>query len=403
MDSLVGYTLSITHWDMGDKMTPKPLMIYSDNPALHTGLARITRHLAAVLASMPEFRVGTYGRGGVASRLLPWAQYVYPETAEWGQAYLPQVWKDFACGERGIIMTIMDPYRVHWFSRPQYIAGGPIKEFLEGGGFERWGYFPIDHIAPNGLLSAIDMDAVRGYDRLLGYSIFGAEVLSKIVGHEVTWIPHGIDTTRFHPMGREGLRFAAKIPRDTLMVGMVATNQSRKYWGLAASIIRELKDRGHRVCWWAHIDDPTRYWNIHLLLRDFAIENDCIVTVGDSMGDEELAAQYSMCDVTMLPTGGEGFGYSIAESMACGTPCVTVDHAAGRELTDWLVKPREMRVEEPANALRPVTNPSDWCDKIEEVVALRPSAEQCVRLVEFLNWMVLGQVWRKWLREGLHD
>jgi glycosyltransferase involved in cell wall biosynthesis len=45
-----------------------------------------------------------------------------------------------------------------------------------------------------------------------------------------------------------------------------------------------------------------------------------------------LAALYNAADVYISTTGGEGFGLTLAEAMACGTPVVCTDWAAEREV-----------------------------------------------------------------------
>lgn len=51
------------------------------------------------------------------------------------------------------------------------------------------------------------------------------------------------------------------------------------------------------------------------------------------IGDEDLVALYGAATVTAFPSLSEGFGYPLLESMACGTPCVSSDHASLRELS----------------------------------------------------------------------
>ena len=50
------------------------------------------------------------------------------------------------------------------------------------------------------------------------------------------------------------------------------------------------------------------------------------------MNDEQLNKVYNFCDVTVLPSMGEGFGLPIIESLAAGVPVIATDHSACREL-----------------------------------------------------------------------
>src|SRR6185295_13845386 len=99
-------------------MTPIPILFLGDSPHLSTGLARIGRDLSCCLTKLPQFRVGYLGRGGHGSSQLPYAQYNFPEAAQWGEHHIEQVWRDFAGDSKGVIFTIWDPSRLHWFANP---------------------------------------------------------------------------------------------------------------------------------------------------------------------------------------------------------------------------------------------------------------------------------------------
>lgn len=385
-------------------MQPIPILIYGDSPSLHTGLARISRHLAVLLSGMPEFRVGTYGRGGIVSRHLPWPQYTYPEGEEWGHGRLQGVWEDFSGKQFGIIFTIMDASRVHWLSRPQYLPDGDLKKWLTNPGFQRWGYFPVDHVSIGGALDFPSADAIRGYNRVLAYTLFGSEVLTKITGREASWLPHGLDLSVFRPRGRDGAKWAMGFSSKDVLIGTVGTNQYRKHWGQAAQIIKSLRNKDYPVHWWIQVDELTRYWDLQSLIHEMDLTDVTIVRTDSLDKDDTLSYHYSACDVTILPTGGEGFGYPIVESLACGTPCITVNYAGGAELVmspEHLVQPVEMVVEAAGNSLRPVTKVGDWIEAIERVLHDRPSAEECRRSVEYLGWENLSQVWKRWMLEGI--
>jgi glycosyltransferase involved in cell wall biosynthesis len=47
---------------------------------------------------------------------------------------------------------------------------------------------------------------------------------------------------------------------------------------------------------------------------------------------EQLNRLYNLFDVTVLPSGGEGFGLPIIESLAAGVPVVATDYSACPEL-----------------------------------------------------------------------
>ena len=58
------------------------------------------------------------------------------------------------------------------------------------------------------------------------------------------------------------------------------------------------------------------------------LAQEAVVTLGLG-GPADLASQYASAWVTVLPSQNEAFGLALLESLACGTPIVTVDDAGG--------------------------------------------------------------------------
>src|SRR3990167_6181892 len=259
-------------------MPPVPLLFLSDAPELSTGLARITRDLATLASRLPEFRVGTLGRGGNGTRQLPFTTYVFSEREQWGENIIARVWDDFAGDMRGIIFTIWDLSRLRWFSRPAGLLDPDLRRFLEAGHFSRWGYFPIDSTGPKDRLSALSSDTLRGYDRVLTYTPWASSLVARFIGNEaaagrgVDWLPHGLNLRVFAPsLQREARKvFNGFVHANDLLVGVVMSNQARKDWGLTAAVCSELRVRlGSRIRFWWHVDVMERHWSIHALLTAF--------------------------------------------------------------------------------------------------------------------------------------
>lgn len=191
-----------------------------------------------------------------------------------------------------------------------------------------------------------------------------------------------------------------------MRIGVVMTNQHRKDWGLVATVCRMLLDELEGVEFWWHCDAATRYWNIYALLEDFGLTGKVFLTF-PPCDDKWLAAQYRACDVTMLPSLGEGFGYPLFESMSCGTPVVHGDYASGASVMAtcgvgrWLVGPQAWRLEGQFNTLRPVHDPAAWVERVIDIVAVRPEREWTSGQVEHLGWDKLGVQWRRWFEDGL--
>lgn len=390
---------------------PTPILIISDAPDSGTGLGRITKDLAYLLSTMPEFRVATFGRGGIGSRHLPYAQYTFDESQQWGEGLLIKACEDFSRDDPFIIFTIWDPSRLFWFGHPESLPDVPLKDFLTGGKFQRWGYFPVDGFGPKHQLSALGRAAIQGYDRVLAYSKFGQSVLGSL-----DFIPHGIDDTVFYPRDQHIGRDYLSLHDEDKLVGCVMTNQARKDWGIWAQTARGLIDLDHSFKFWVHIDMLERYWSLPALIEDFGLGEHVRVT--QALTDDAMAELYSSCDVTMLPSLGEGFGYPIAESLACGVPVIHHDYGAGSEIMPEYTlsgKPGVIRtgvnegydyhLDTLHNVYRPVLDPRDWIEEIRDFTsgrwAWKTLREKAVESVEHLFWRNLTPVWKNWFRSGL--
>lgn len=397
---------------------PIPILILSDAPDSGTGLGRITKDLAAVLSTMPEFRVGTMGRGGHGSRNFPWIQYTFDEHMQWGESILPKIWDDFSGGDKGIIFTIWDASRLTWFGSPEYLPDGELKTFLMSGKFRRWGYFPVDGHGAFMNLSSLSQEALKGYDRILAYSKFGQRVLKNSSENSKTqyidFIPHGIDQRIFNARDPKLGRDLLGIPEKITLIGCVMSNQARKDWGVWAQTARALLDLDSEYMFWIHVDELERYWSIPALLADFGLEYNVKIT--QNLSDDMLAQLYSACDLTILPSLGEGFGYPIAESLACGTPVIHHDYAAGNEImprygvTDHMPgiirsgtdEGYNLRLDTLHNIYRPVLDYKDWVDAVLEIDWFRRSIIiEAQEAVKYLHWNNLAPVWKNWFKAGL--
>jgi len=354
---------------------------------------------------MPEFRAAVLGRGCGDLRTLPFKTYNFPEEEGWGQGRIESVWNDFSGGEHGIIMTTDDLSRRGWFANPaQY---GSLANFLgEGRSFRKWGYTPVDSTGPDGHSLGVEMrEAALGYDRLLAASEWGRNVLRNSGRADADWLPHGIDHKTFSP----DLKAKAKLgwKENEVWVGMNAANQPRKDFPVAFHAISLLKQKyGNRLHFWQHTDLPVRAWNIYALASDYGI-GDCMEVTMQAT-DEELALRYSACDCTILPSGGEGFSYTTAESMACGTAQIVADYAAAQELVeeDCRVKPVAMRLDSPHNVMRAVLSGHGFANAAAvQIERKRQDAEyrgeELRESVRHLGWDRLRVVWERWIRQGL--
>ena len=203
---------------------------------------------------------------------------------------------DFARDDRGIIFSIWDVGRLHWFANPTGIGaadptgiGGRLEDFLRSDRFDRWGYFPIDSYGVGGRLTVQAVDTLRHYNRVLAYGGFGAEVISRSIGEAVDWIPHGINLDIFEARDRSEARMSMGFRPDDLVIGCVMSNQQRKDWGLAFATIAALRNAHPNLKFWAHVDVLRRQWDLRALAADFGLERTVLITTMGQFGDTELS------------------------------------------------------------------------------------------------------------------
>ena len=327
-----------------------PLMILSDSPTSLSGLGRITRELSERIALnlSDTFRVATLGYGGVGSKDLPWQQYTMvgaPSERGWFVPELYLAWQDWAGEEPGVVLTIWDASRMAWLTNPDSCPDVGIRQWLAKRPFQLWGYWPVDAAGVKGLPHGY-APVMRAYDRNLAYSEWAAELM-RADDVEAQALPHGIDTSVWYPRDRQqarkrvqsmGLR---RLTESSLLVGVVATNQSRKDWALAFGTAAELVKRGHDTLMWCHTDTISRYWDIVALARDFDMIGRVLLTQPPAK-DDDMAELYSACDVTLGIGLGEGFGFPSSESTGVWSSrafMATTEAAAEYLRKDHLVEP----------------------------------------------------------------
>jgi glycosyltransferase involved in cell wall biosynthesis len=387
---------------------PIPFCLYSDGPHLSTGLARIARDLASrIWADRDRLGVDLLQAGldPLPGFPMDWPVYAAPKIdteGDWGAGMLQNAWLHYFGSNRpdGVLFSIWDPGRSYALLEVK----GPTS---------LWGYFPVDATNVHGGLSGPAGEAVARYQRVLGYGRWGSQVLKSCRSGPVPYLPHGLDLDLWGYRRTQAEFDAAGAilqPReDEVVIGCVATNQPRKDLGLYFATLAELRRRGRKVRGWLHTDKLVRAWSVQQLVTDFGLARKVTVTL--QLDDEELAACYALCGCTIAPGLGEGFGYPIVESLACGTPVVHGDYAGGAELVplNMLKVPMTAERLESVYALRrPVFDPVDMANAVERALDWKRNDEPvcqayCRASVRHLGWDVLWPRWRGWINQGLEE
>lgn len=378
-------------------MTRVPVLVLGDGPNMQSGLARIARQLTSLLSQHSEELGIEVAQAGLRYDGSPWPWRVFPihDEANWGRGDIGNVWEWFlGPREAGVLFSVWDPSRCF----------GTSEVKLRG--CSRWGYFPVDSYSRQGYISGPAGVALTRYQRVLGYGAWGSRVLAKTLNKDsLPWLPHGLAEpwTLVSP--------GEKAPAP--MLGCVAANQPRKDFGLFFRAADLLRKKWKDLCLWIHTDRPIgEAWSIPQLASDFDFDDQGALLVSTDLDDESLVQLYSRCWVTFAPGLGEGFGYPIVESLACGTPVVHGTFGGGRELIPvegWTVLPKLTRLEGAYAQYRPVYDPVDVMlalDRILKSYGERETQEiqaYCQGQVKYLNWDYLWLRWKPWFARGLRE
>jgi glycosyltransferase involved in cell wall biosynthesis len=178
---------------------------------------------------------------------------------------------------------------------------------------------------------------MKNVDVPVVFSKFAYGLVKEILGKNPVFIPHGVNTDLFKPLGDSNSIKKSVIGRDDLfVVGCVARNQPRKNIPALVKAFSQFAKNKDDVALYLHMQIRDVGWNVDELIGRFEINEKAFATNGftalKGVPDEELNKLYNMFDIMALPTMAEGFGLPILESQSAGTPVLVTDFSACTEL-----------------------------------------------------------------------
>jgi len=205
---------------------------------------------------------------------------------------------------------------------------------------------------------------VRRVDRYICLSEAAARSVGRDYGRETFVLGGGVDLDDFAPATSRNTSPALLFISDM--------DEPRKNFPLLLDAVALLRDRRPDVeLWLAGPGDPEP-----ALARAPARARDAVVNLGvGALAD--LPALYGRSWATVLPSSGEAFGLVVLESLACGTPVVTLDDGGPAELVAGGV------------GAKAGPTPESLADACERALALSQEtdiAERCRAAAEPHDW-----------------
>jgi D-inositol-3-phosphate glycosyltransferase len=221
------------------------------------------------------------------------------------------------------------------FSAAQFILGLGTIDFSTRHRPATFSYQPmeVENINPAIVLP------LNQYDQIIVPDEFCAEqFVAAGLKKSLPVIGHGVDLRTFHRLDRGEARRALNISEDWYVVGCVNGNYRRKRVDLTVryfALWAKSKPTTVKLFYQGPLNTADG-WDVPQLCRHYGVSDRLVFAAGSDpsarVSEDKLRAIYNAMDVHVSTSYGEGFGLTVAESMACGVPQIIPDHSA---LSRW--------------------------------------------------------------------
>jgi glycosyltransferase involved in cell wall biosynthesis len=408
---------------------PKRLLILADF-ACATGFAQVAHNIVAQLLKTKKYQIDVVGINYMGMpnewhnlhptvRLLP-AQLIARGDLFGREGYLNLL----ANGTYDLTFILQDTFIIEPIGKHISEIRSNLK--AQGKKVFKWiYYFPIDATPKENWLR----ESVARADYPVVYTEFGKREVLKLIpelSSKLRVIAHGTDPTTFKPVDEETKKifknkFFVEQADGKFLVTNVNRNQPRKDVARTMQIFRLFKDQAPEALLYLHMKENDVAYGLHEVARSFDLipGKDYIVPKNfDEHNGVPLAIVngiYNVSDVVMTTSLGEGWGLSMTEAMAVGTPVIAPNHTsltemlangrgtlvpAGKSLTDWVM------LQGDNERKRPLVSVADYVDQLMYIrnhyAEVKEKALEAQRyLLEHWTWDVVGAQWTALFEEAL--
>ena len=186
-------------------------------------------------------------------------------------------------------------------------------------------------------------------------SRFGADELGRLLRRKIPFAYHGVDTDLFHPPSkdhpivlrgqkslhvirgkRDAKEFFGLDPKGTLILRADRHMPRKRYWTLMWALAPVLERHPDAAFVW-HCASVDQGGNLFAFRSHFTrsvaarMQPSGFHDQQKSLHAEAMAVLYAAADL-YVSSSAEGFGLTIAEALACGTPAVALDYSSVPEV-----------------------------------------------------------------------
>lgn len=319
------------------------ILCWSDSPAVSTGFGVVSKNVINALQKTGKYDIHqlaiNHDGRFVDDDIVPWqiqpAKLLDPQDPYGNQMFINSIVK----GDYDIVWILNDNYVTHGIAKTLgEIRKTKVKEGKKVPTVVY--YYPVDcQVIPEG------GGMLREADILVAYTKHGYNETLKALpeqANKIHKIPHGVDSKVFHPIDSKKVTKLRKqylnVDKDKYVITNINRNTSRKQLPYTFLAFKEFRKKVPNSLLYVHAAFHDQGGDLLLAARDlgFNLKEDIIFPVnygpGNSVSEEALNGLYNSADMYLSTHLGEGWGLTISEAMAAGTPVVVPNNTCMPQL-----------------------------------------------------------------------
>jgi glycosyltransferase involved in cell wall biosynthesis len=291
------------------------VMVLSDHPFSPSGVGTQTKYMIDLLLQTGKYSFFCLG-GAVKHN-----DYRLAKTQEWGDDFL--VLPVDGYGTPDLVRSILSEYKpdILWFMTDPRFWG-----WLWGMEQEIRSKVPMVyyHVWDNYPYPTFNKKFYLSNDKIATISKLSSDIVKTVAPEvEEEYLPHAVDTDIFKPLDEN--EFAHLKMNGKTLFFWTNRNARRKMSGSVVWWYKEFLDLvGHDKAFLLMHTDPkdVHGQDLEAIAKELGLSRENFAISNNKVSQHQMAQFYNAADCTINISDAEGFGLSVLESLACGTPVI---------------------------------------------------------------------------------